>query len=100
MYWQGCWLCLYLFMRGDLVNRERIKKFVGGQAVIEGVMMRGPGYTATAVREPAGTIVVQKEATSILCNSSFANSWAVLNSSFESTISTKLSVPMSMPANV
>ena len=49
MYWQGCWLCLYLFMRGDLVNRERIKKFVGGQAVIEGVMMRGPGYTATAV---------------------------------------------------
>ncbi len=23
-------------------------------------MMRGPGYTATAVREPAGTIVVQK----------------------------------------
>ena len=45
------------------MNRERIKKFVGGQAVIEGVMMRGPGYTATAVREPAGTIVVQKEAT-------------------------------------
>jgi uncharacterized protein YqhQ len=50
-------------MRGALVNTERIKKFVGGQAVIEGVMMRGPGYTATAVREPAGTIVVQKEAT-------------------------------------
>ena len=45
------------------MNTERIKKFVGGQAVIEGVMMRGPGYTATAVREPAGTIVVQKEAT-------------------------------------
>lgn len=45
------------------MNAERIKKFVGGQAVIEGVMMRGPSYTATAVREPAGTIVVQKEAT-------------------------------------
>ena len=45
------------------MNRERLKKFVGGQAVIEGVMMRGPGYTATAVREPAGIIVVQKEAT-------------------------------------
>ena len=43
--------------------KERIKKFVGGQAVIEGVMMRGPGYTATAVREPSGSIVVQKEAT-------------------------------------
>ena len=45
------------------MNTERIKKFVGGQAVIEGVMMRGPGYTATAVREPGGTIVVQKEIT-------------------------------------
>ena len=49
------------------MNTERIKKFVGGQAVIEGVMMRGPGYTATAVREPAGTIVVQKEANKIYC---------------------------------
>ena len=36
---------------------------IGGQAVIEGVMMRGPGYTATAVREPSGSIVVNKEAT-------------------------------------
>ena len=45
------------------MNTERIKKFVGGQAVIEGVMMRGPGVTATAVREPSGTIVVQKEPT-------------------------------------
>ena len=32
---------------------------VGGQAVIEGVMMRGPGYVATAVRDPAGKIVVK-----------------------------------------
>lgn len=45
------------------MNTKRIKKFVGGQAVIEGVMMRGPIYTATAVREPEGTIVVQREAT-------------------------------------
>ena len=45
------------------MTTERIKKFVGGQAVIEGVMMRGPGYTATAVREPSGSIVVNKEAT-------------------------------------
>ncbi len=42
---------------------KRIKKFVGGQAVIEGVMMRGPVYTATAVREPSGSIVLQKEKT-------------------------------------
>ena len=32
---------------------------VGGQAVIEGVMMRGPKLVATAVREPSGKISVQ-----------------------------------------
>ena len=32
---------------------------VGGQAVIEGVMMRSPGHTATAVRDPEGHIKVQ-----------------------------------------
>ena len=31
---------------------------VGGQAVIEGVMMRGPKKVATAVREPSGVITV------------------------------------------
>ena len=34
---------------------------VGGQAVIEGVMMRGPGVTATAVRTPEGRIEVEKK---------------------------------------
>lgn len=33
---------------------------VGGQAVIEGVMMRSPTYYATAVRTPHGQIVIQK----------------------------------------
>jgi uncharacterized protein YqhQ len=33
---------------------------VGGQAVIEGVMMRAPGCIATAVRRKNGTIVVKK----------------------------------------
>lgn len=33
---------------------------IGGQAVIEGVMMRAPGSVATAVRRANGTIVVQK----------------------------------------
>lgn len=32
---------------------------VGGQAVIEGVMMRGPGLRATAVRDPQGTIQIE-----------------------------------------
>lgn len=35
------------------------KLMVGGQAVIEGVMMRGPGLVATAVRDPSGKIVVK-----------------------------------------
>lgn len=34
---------------------------VGGQAVIEGVMMRGPEYLATAVRKPSGEIVYRKQ---------------------------------------
>lgn len=37
------------------------KTNIGGQAVIEGVMMRGPKYIATAVREPSGNITVSKE---------------------------------------
>ncbi len=39
----------------------KAKPSIGGQAVIEGVMMRGPGHIATAVREPSGTITVKKE---------------------------------------
>ena len=34
------------------------KLSVGGQAVIEGVMMRGPGKIAVAVRKPDGEIAV------------------------------------------
>ncbi|MDR2006859.1 MAG: DUF1385 domain-containing protein [Acidaminococcales bacterium] len=37
------------------------KNLVGGQAVIEGVMMRGPSGLATAVRKPDGEIVVNKK---------------------------------------
>ena len=45
---------------------------VGGQAVIEGVMMRVPGSYATAVRDPNGKIHIQKEDfTSITETSSF-----------------------------
>ena len=35
---------------------------VGGQAVIEGVMMRAPGMIATAIRRTDGTITVRREA--------------------------------------
>jgi uncharacterized protein YqhQ len=34
---------------------------IGGQAVIEGVMMRSPGRVATAVRLPDGTIQVKTQ---------------------------------------
>jgi len=34
---------------------------IGGQAVIEGVMMRGPKETATAVRKSDGTIIIDKK---------------------------------------
>jgi len=33
---------------------------IGGQAVVEGVMMRAPGSVATAVRRPDGTIAVRR----------------------------------------
>ena len=36
------------------------KLSVGGQAVIEGVMMRGPGKLAVAVRKPNGEITVEE----------------------------------------
>jgi uncharacterized protein YqhQ len=34
---------------------------IGGQAVLEGVMMRAPGMVATAVRRSDGTVVIRKE---------------------------------------
>ncbi|HEX9077401.1 MAG TPA: DUF1385 domain-containing protein, partial [Anaerolineae bacterium] len=37
------------------------KPLYGGQAVIEGVMMRGRHFVACAVREPKGEIVVTSE---------------------------------------
>lgn len=39
---------------------DKPKTYVGGQAVIEGVMMRGPEYIATAVRTPSGSITIDK----------------------------------------
>src|SRR5690349_9439782 len=36
------------------------KPYIGGQAVIEGVMMRGPACVTVAVRRPDGTIAVKE----------------------------------------
>ncbi len=38
----------------------RKKTSIGGQALMEGIMMRGPKMTAMAVRNPQGEIVVEK----------------------------------------
>ena len=41
---------------------EPKRTFYGGQAVLEGVMMRGRAFMAVAVRAPSGRIVVRSEA--------------------------------------
>ena len=37
-------------------KKERFKTSVGGQALMEGIMMRGPKLICCAVRKPDGTI--------------------------------------------
>ena len=39
-------------------SRKEHRTSIGGQAVMEGVMMRGPHNVATAVRKPDGEIVI------------------------------------------
>jgi uncharacterized protein YqhQ len=48
----------------DAQERERLQ--VGGQAVIEGVMMRSPTCIATAVRTPNGIVVRKEPFTSLI----------------------------------
>lgn len=42
---------------------EKKMTSIGGQALIEGIMMRGPSVTAMAVRDPEGNIVIEESAT-------------------------------------
>ena len=42
-------------------NSKQQTNNIGGQAVIEGVMMRGKKIYAMAVRNPEGEIVVEKK---------------------------------------
>lgn len=39
------------------------KTSIGGQALLEGIMMRGPKITAMAVRDPSGKMVIEEEPT-------------------------------------
>ena len=45
----------------DKENKKSNKTYIGGQAVIEGVMMRGKTGVATAVRDAEGVIRVEAE---------------------------------------
>ena len=48
------------------------KTSIGGQALIEGIMMRGPKMTAMAVRNPEGEIVIEKFPTESVARGKFA----------------------------
>jgi uncharacterized protein YqhQ len=53
-----CWYCIRI-LEWEV---DKLSEFnYGGQAVIEGVMMRGAKYVAVAVRNPAGEIVIHDE---------------------------------------
>ena len=42
-------------------NKRTKKTYIGGQAVMEGIMMRGKSSMATAVRDPEGVIQIESE---------------------------------------
>lgn len=52
-------------------NKEVKKTNIGGQALIEGIMMKGPQKIATAVRTPQGEIVIRKNSIKPIFNAKF-----------------------------
>ena len=50
-------------MKKEKRNACAIKTSIGGQALMEGIMMRGPKKTAISVRTPKGNIVTETEET-------------------------------------
>ncbi len=49
-----------MILKKDCKSTCNKKTSIGGQALIEGIMMRGPKMTAMAVRNPNGEIVLEK----------------------------------------
>ena len=49
------------FFKQIILILSKTSIMVGGQAVLNGVMMRVPGYYATAVRNPQSEIVVNRQ---------------------------------------
>lgn len=54
------------FCRACNKNEKVIKTSIGGQALLEGIMMRGPKKTAMTVRRPDGTTVTETSDTVLL----------------------------------
>ena len=53
-------------------NNKVVKKTnIGGQALIEGIMMKGPKNIATAVRTPEGEIVIRKNSINPMFSNKF-----------------------------
>ena len=54
-----------VFRKGDKMSKDNTKGIkktnIGGQALIEGIMMKGPDKIATAVRKPDGEITVRQK---------------------------------------
>lgn len=50
-------------MKKEKLDSERKRTSIGGQALMEGIMMRGPKMTAMAVRDPQGKIVIEERET-------------------------------------
>lgn len=49
------------------MEKQKHMTSIGGSAVMEGVMMRGPKEIATAVRKPDGEIEIDKRAVRLAC---------------------------------
>jgi uncharacterized protein YqhQ len=66
------WSCLLATAALNATNPTPQPFFYGGQAVIEGVLMRGPKYYAVAARKPDGSITsIQSPLTSRVYTSNF-----------------------------
>ena len=59
---------MFTLQGGREINKTDKPFYYGGQALIEGVMMRGKRYFAVAVRRPDGQISIKSEPLSPFCN--------------------------------
>ena len=55
----------------DIVEKEVKKTSIGGQALMEGIMMKGPDKIATAVRKPDGEIEIKESEINVVFKNKF-----------------------------